>query len=147
MTLHICRHAKESPVQSPIRSPVFSRTRKGSAATGRSPGFRVTMSSYLPSYPVARISSGVRGRHSPVTVAGTAPDFTGFPFHPVFTRHLLRGGRLGGVGCDVKSQTCKAFGISLEVPSPIQAIAFCAVVFEEAAAFGAVLLAEGVSSI
>jgi hypothetical protein len=36
----------------------------------------------FPALPVSRIASGMRARHSPVTVAGTAPDIRRLPFSP-----------------------------------------------------------------
>jgi len=63
------------------RSPVSSRTRKGTAATGRSPGSRVIAFARLPEkvYPPF---SGIWSIGSPVTVAGTAPDLNRLPFSP-----------------------------------------------------------------
>ena len=52
---------------------------------GRSPGSRLSVPARLP----GKTSSGLRGKNSPMTVAGAAPDFdlaqagTGFPFDPV----------------------------------------------------------------
>jgi hypothetical protein len=99
----MCRHAKEAPQKEPIRSPVFSRTRKGSAVTGRSPGSRVIIFRRLPVFPDSLVSQwhldGTLAGHSCGYSAGLTPASL-FTLH--YTGHLLQDGRIGEVGCSVK---------------------------------------------
>ena len=50
----------------------------------------------LPSFTVTRFPSGIWSKSSPVTVAGTAPDFRRLPYYPRSRADLVRATRLGG---------------------------------------------------
>jgi len=50
----------------------------------------------LPSFTVTRFSSGIWSKSSPVTVAGTAPDFHRLPYYPRSRADLVRQAGLGG---------------------------------------------------
>jgi len=50
----------------------------------------------LPSFTVTRFSSGIWSKSSPVTVAGTAPDFRRLPYYPRSRADLVRAAGLGG---------------------------------------------------
>jgi hypothetical protein len=50
----------------------------------------------LPSFTVTRFSSGIWSKSSPVTVAGTAPDFHRLPYYPRSRADLVRAEGLGG---------------------------------------------------
>jgi hypothetical protein len=44
----------------------------------------------LPGFAVSRVASGMWSRGSPLTVAGTAPDLTGFPLSLALRRGTVR---------------------------------------------------------
>ena len=50
----------------------------------------------LPSFTVTRFPSGIWSKSSPVTVAGTAPDFRRLPYYPRSRADLVRSAGLGG---------------------------------------------------
>ena len=57
---------------------------------GRSPGSRVNVLA-----PPSQFPSGIWSKNSPVTVAGTAPDFRRLPYYPRSRADLVRARRLG----------------------------------------------------
>lgn len=58
----------------------------------------------LPSFTVTRFSSGIWSKSSPVTVAGTAPDFHRLPYYPRSRADLVRSARLGGFWMEGKAR-------------------------------------------
>ncbi len=58
----------------------------------------------LPSCTVTRFSSGIWRKNSPVTVAGTAPDFRRLPYYPRSRADLVRVAGLGGFWLEGKGR-------------------------------------------
>ena len=58
----------------------------------------------LPSFTVTRFSSGIWSKSSPVTVAGTAPDFRRLPYYPRSRADLVRDAGLGGFWFESKGR-------------------------------------------
>jgi hypothetical protein len=63
----------------------------------------------LPSCTVTRFSSGIWSESSPVTVAGTAPDFRRLPYYPRSRADLVRVAGLGGFWLEGKGRQDDAF--------------------------------------
>jgi hypothetical protein len=77
---------------------------KDKPQSGRSPGSRVIIVA-----PPSRFPSGMQGPNSPVTVAGTAPDFRRLPYYPRSRADLVRGGADRGVLCWVQAARLSDF--------------------------------------
>ena len=89
MTSNKCRHAEENPDCASV--PQAQRTNRNQAGL-LAPGS--VLLPRLPSFTVTRFPSGIWSKSSPVTVAGTAPDFRRLPYYPRSRADLVRAQRL-----------------------------------------------------
>ena len=90
-------HAEENPDCASV--PQAQRTNRNQAGL-LAPGSLLLPR--LPSFTVTRFSSGIWSKSSPVTVAGTAPDFRRLPYYPRSRADLVRINGLAGFSKESK---------------------------------------------